>query len=692
MKRSFLFEIGTEELPSGYIAPALDQIRIVLEKGLEEAGIEFDGMELFGSPRRLSLLIRGLAISGKGKVEEVAGPPRSIAFDEEGRPTQTAIGFAKAHGVDPSELIVKETPRGERVFAIKRISGVSTISYLREFLPSLVSSIYFPKSMRWGNGDLRFARPIRWILALFGDEIVDIELDGIRSGRITYGHRFLHPGPIEIYNPEDYPRILREVGKVVVDLRERMRIIKDQVNMLASSIGGTAFFPEGLLDKVANLVEYPTAFLGRFDERFLELPKPVLISSMVEHQHYFPVVDLEGNLMPYFVAVRNGDDRYIDVVAAGNERVLKARLADASFFFEEDLKRALEMRVEEQRRVVFQERLGSLYDKTMRLVELSAWLASILDPSLSQTVRRAALLSKCDLLTEMVQEFPNLQGIMGGEYARIQGEDEMVCTAIAEHYLPRGSSDPVPKSMGGVILSLADKLDNLVGYLGVGLIPTGSEDPYAVRRQASGILRIMIEKGIRIELGKLFEKALELLSDKLILDREEIIRNLREIMRGRLETILQERGIRYDEIDAVLEIGFDDVPDLVLRADAIRSFRGFEPLMVAVKRAANIVRIAEGKGIYPKPFDPSILSEPAEIELYRKASSMERDVEVLASEGRYKELLALLSDLKPYIDRLFDEVMVMVEDERIRDNRLALLRRIVGFFRKVGDFSKIVES
>ena len=692
MKRDFLFEIGTEELPSGYIIPALKEMKAMLEKGFEDAGIKFDGIEVFGSPRRLTAMVRGLSVFGEGRVEEVAGPPSSAAFDEDGRPTRTAIGFARAHGVDPSELVVKETPKGKRVFVVKRVSGVKTISYLKDLLPSMISSISFPKSMRWGDGDLRFARPIRWILAVFGDEVVEFELNGIRSGRTTYGHRFLHPGPIDIYDVEGYPGILMEIGKVVVSPEMRARMIEEQAVALASSVGGRPLFPEGLLDRVANLVEYPTALLGKFEERFLELPKPVLISSMVEHQHYFPVVDPEGRIMPYFVAVRNGDERNIDLVRAGNERVLRARLADASFFLEEDLKRPLEDRLEGEKRVIFQERLGSLYDKTMRLVELVGWLSSILDPSISETVKRAALLSKCDLLTEMVQEFPNLQGIMGGEYARIQGEEEGVCRAIAEHYLPRSSSDPVPQSMEGAILSLADKLDNLVGYIGVGIMPTGSEDPYAIRRQASGILRILMEKGIRIGIRAMMGKALELLSNRIILGKEEIFQNLSEIIRGRLETILQERGVRYDEIEAVLEIGFDDIPDLILRADAIKSFRGFEPLMIAVKRAANIVRIAEGKGIRPKPFDPSMLSEPAEEELYRQASSMEREAEILASSGRYKELLSLLSKLKPYIDRLFDEVMVMVEDERIRDNRLALLRWIVGFFRKVGDFSRITEA
>ncbi len=685
-----LLEIGTEEIPARFMPGALRYMEEFVSKGLEERRVDFDRVYATGTPRRLVLFVYGVSERQRDLEEEVIGPPARVAFDATGKVTRAGEGFARAQGVSVEELKVKQTPKGEYVYIVKREEGRPTIELLPELFREMILKFPWPKSMRWGSRKIRFARPIHWILALFDEEVVRFSVADIESSNITYGHRFLAPGAIEVKTPEDYPQVM-EKAYVVFDHNRRRELIKEQVKEKAREVGGVPDEDEELLEEVNFLVEYPVATVGSFDKKFLELPQEVLIVTMKEHQKYFPVFDEEGRIKPHFVVVNNIITDDMELITRGNERVLKARLADAKFFYEEDKKVPLEEMFERLKNVVFQEKLGTSYEKVMRFREIARNLAQRLVPDKLDKVDRCALLCKADLESQMVNEFDELQGIMGREYAYLRGEDPEVAEGIFEHYLPRFSGDRLPETDAGAIVGIADRIDTIVGCFGIGLIPTGSEDPYGMRRDALGIVQVLLHKGYRIDLGELVDMALELLKDRIERPAEQVKEDVLNFFRQRIYHLWVSEGYRYDLVDAVLEAGFSDVVDAKMRLDALRDLSeepDFESLMTTFKRVVNIIP----QGFSSVQVDASLFEKDVEERLHRAVLEVERDIDRLVSSGRYKEALTALASLKPLVDEFFDNVLVMDKDEAKRNNRLSLLNRIARMFAKIADLKKVVVS
>lgn len=669
----------------------LSQLKKITEEKLAEERLVFKEVSTYGTPRRLALYVTGLEEKQEDLVEEVKGPSQRVAFDEEGRPTKAAKGFARSQGVAVEELVVKETRGGAYVYAIKKKEGIPTIQVLPSLLPQLIRGLSFPKPMRWGNGEMRFARPIRWLVALYGEEVVGFSLAGLVADRLTRGHRFLCPEPIVLKQPADYFSEL-EKGFVIVDQNRRRQMIWEQVQNLAEEIGGRVEPDEELLEEVTYLVEYPTALVGSFAEEYLQLPEEVLITPMREHQRYFPVRDREGRLLNRFITVRNGTSDHLEIVREGNEKVLRARLADAKFFYQEDLKYRLADKVEKLKEIVFQERLGTVWDKVERLKPLTRYLITVLgmDAGLIPAAERAAYLCKADLVTNMVYEFPELQGIMGYYYARHDGEEDRVSMAIREHYLPRFAGDVLPQSPLGMVLSIADRIDSIVGCFAVGIQPTGSQDPYALRRQALGICNIILERGLEFSLHQLIRQAYGLYRDKTELEfsEAEVVEQVGSFFRQRLENILEEKGIRYDVVKAVVSAQWDDLYDAYLRAVAVQEFRqdpGFEELLTAFNRAGNLAGKAEVGSVNPELFE-----EKVEMELYDAFARVKERGEPLLNGRSYAAALKEIASLREPIDNFFNGVMVMVEDARLRNNRLALLKQITDYILRIADLSQIV--
>ncbi|MBU0568121.1 glycine--tRNA ligase subunit beta [bacterium] len=688
MRKDMLLEIGTEEIPAGYIQPALWQMERLAKNLLESERIGFGEVKTFGTPRRLALFVKGVSTSGEERIVEIVGPPKRVAFEKCGEPAKAGFGFAKSQGVEVGQLKIKETQKGEYVYVEKKLAGKETKEFLREVMPKIITSLSFAKSMCWGEGSLRFGRPIRWILSLFDRETVEFSLDGLSSGNLTFGHRFLSSGAIKVDRPDQYLEKLSQAF-CIANQEERREIVFQDLKRLAKEEGGEPLIEEGLLDEVTCLVEYPRVLLGHFEEEFLALPGDVLIASMTSHQRYFPVADKEGKLLPAFLVVSNNTQAADREITCGNQRVLRARLADAQFFFNEDRKVSLEERVEQERQVIFEERLGSLYDKTERIVKLAGFITSSVDSALVPVVERAAFLSKADLLTEMVGEFPKLQGIMGYHYALAQGEEKEVAEAIKEQYLPLGAKDSLPETLCGAILSLADKLDTIAGSFSIGLIPTGSEDPYGLRRQAQGAVNIILDKKLSLSLRLLINKALKGLGDKV---REEekkpILLAVLDFFAQRMRYILTEKGLELDEVEAVLAVGFDNLVETEERAKALNEVRveaDFESLSIGFKRAVNILKKGirdQGSGIRRE-----LLREKAEEELYSRYLEIESEVKGLLRKRNYQEALKILATLREPIDNFFDQVMVMVEDKDLCLNRLFLLKLVTDLFLKIADFS-----
>jgi len=688
MRKDMLLEIGTEEIPAGYIQPALWQMERLAKNLLESERIGFREVKTFGTPRRLALFVKGVSTSGEERIVEIVGPPKRVAFEKCGEPAKAGFGFAKSQGVEVGQLKIKETQKGEYVYVEKKLAGKETKEFLREVMPKIITSLSFAKSMCWGEGSLRFGRPIRWILSLFDRETVEFSLDGLSSGNLTFGHRFLSSGAIKVDRPDQYLEKLSQAF-CIANQEERREIVFQDLKRLAKEEGGEPLIEEGLLDEVTCLVEYPRVLLGHFEEEFLALPGDVLIASMTSHQRYFPVADKEGKLLPAFLVVSNNTQAADREITCGNQRVLRARLADAQFFFNEDRKVSLEERVEQERQVIFEERLGSLYDKTERIVKLAGFITSSVDSALVPVVERAAFLSKADLLTEMVGEFPKLQGIMGYHYALAQGEEKEVAEAIKEQYLPLGAKDSLPETLCGAILSLADKLDTIAGSFSIGLIPTGSEDPYGLRRQAQGAVNIILDKKLSLSLRLLINKALKGLGDKV---REEekkpILLAVLDFFAQRMRYILTEKGLELDEVEAVLAVGFDNLVETEERAKALNEVRveaDFESLSIGFKRAVNILKKGirdQGSGIRRE-----LLREKAEEELYSRYLEIESEVKGLLRKRNYQEALKILATLREPIDNFFDQVMVMVEDKDLCLNRLFLLKLVTDLFLKIADFS-----
>ncbi|MFZ3065618.1 MAG: glycine--tRNA ligase subunit beta [Nitrospirota bacterium] len=686
MPADIIFEIGTEEIPARFIPSALERMKEDFSVLLNEQGISFKTAESYGTPRRLLLYVKDAAEKQAEKSVEVIGPAKAVAYDKDGAPTKAAIGFAKGQGIDVKELQLKKTDKGEYICALKKEGGRDTEGLLSELLPRFLLKIDFPKSMYWDDKKIRFARPIRWLTALYGNKPVRFEVANVKSSNMSRGHRFMSPGAFVIGDKESYLHQL-EANYVIVEPAKRRKMIIEQIEQIAKEKGGSVLKDEELIDTVTFLVEYPAAICGDFDKKYLELPKDILINAMKEHQKYFSIIDKNEKLMPHFICIANTKAKDMDIVKKGNERVLRARLDDASFYFKEDRKKKLSDRTNDLKGVVFQEQLGTLYDKVQRDVALTEYLAPIIDAKLLEPVKRAAYLCKSDLLTGVVGEFPKLQGIIGREYALLDGEKKETADAIYEHYLPRFAGDELPKTNAGMILSIADKIDNICGCFAIGLIPTGSQDPYALRRQGLGILQILLSKKIHISLIGLVESALSALKDKAK-KTEDAKKDALDFIRQRMDNLLTSEGYRYDIVDAVLTAKFDDPYDCFLRIQALNKLKDepyFEPLMISFKRVINIV---------PKDFkgavDEKALKEPAEKELCKAYMALKADITPLIKEYNYELALRKISTLKKEVDAFFDKVLVMDKDEMIKGNRLSLLKEIGLLFNIIADFSKIV--
>ncbi len=685
---TLLFEIGTEEIPARFMPGALAYMEDYIKKSLSELRVDYGRVYATGTPRRLVLKVEDVAPSQRDLEQEVIGPPAKVAFDATGKVTKAGEGFARAQGVGVEELKVKQTKKGEYVYIVKREKGRPTEELLPEVLKNMVLKFPWPKSMRWGKRKIRFARPIHWFLALFDDKIIKFSVSDIESSNVTYGHRFLAPDPIEIRHPDEYAEAM-ERAFVVYDHNARRELIKQQVRECAESVGGLPDDDPDLLEEVTFLVEYPVATVGKFSKKFLDLPQEVLTTTMKEHQKYFPVFNQKGEIMPYFVVVNNIKTDNMDIITQGNERVLRARLSDAKFFYEEDKKVPLEQMFERLKDVVFQEKLGTSYEKVMRFKRIACRLAEKLVPEKLSKVERCALLCKADLESQMVNEFDELQGIMGREYAYAQGEDPEVAEGIFEHYLPRFSGDRLPETDTGAIVGIADRIDTIVGCFGIGLVPTGSEDPYGLRRDALGIIQVLLHKGYRVSLSWLVDEALALLKDKIEKPADEVKEEVLSFFRQRLYHLWVSEGYRYDLVDAVLEAGFDDVVDAKNRLDALSELAksdNFESLMTTFKRVVNIIP----DGFTETEVDESLFDKAQEKSLYEAVCAIEGEVEKLVSEGRYKEALEKLSSLKAKVDEFFDNVLVMDKDEAKKNNRLSLLNRIARLFSRIADLRKVV--
>lgn len=692
MAKDLLFEIGTEEIPARFMEPALKQMRELAEAGLKEHRLEFSKINVYGTPRRLALLVQELAETQADLEEEVKGPSEKAAYDAQGNPTKAALGFARGQGVDVANLKIKETPQGNYVFAMKKSIGQPAETVLPGILISIVHKLYFPKPMRWGELEMKFARPIRWLVALFGNEVLDVEIEGLKAGRTSRSHRFLGSGTVELSKPDEYIPKLKE-NYCIVDQEERKEIIWQQILETARLNEGQVHFDAELLNEVTYLLEYPTALCGSFEEKYLELPQEVLITPMREHQRYFPVFKEDGTLLPKFITVRNGISEYIDTVTAGNEKVLRARLADAEFFYREDLKKSLADNVGKLKSIVFHEKLGSLFAKVERVQHLSQFIGRQLGFSSEElnATDRAAYLAKADLVSNVVYEFPELQGIMGEYYARHAGEDEAVSTAIREHYLPRFSGDEVPQTKAGIAVAIADKLDSIVGFFGMDIQPTGSQDPYALRRQAQGIVHTILKHNLELSLKKLVQESYRLFGEQVafINDEEKTLGDIQAFFKQRMDNVLAESGIRYDIINAVLTGEIDNLWLIKEKAFAISGFREsikFRQLIAGFTRTANLAKNAVHSTICEELF-----AEPEESRLFQEFKKVREQADQFLKEKEYQMALSAIAELSGVIDDFFSAVMVMVEDQKVKENRLALLKQISDYVTGIADLSQLVD-
>lgn len=684
MSKTLLLEIGTEEVPAHVMPGILSQLKENAAKTFEELRIEYKNIKTLGTPRRSALLVEGLAEQQADLSKENRGPAVNIAFDADGNPTKAAQGFARGQGVKPEELVTKDG----YVYAMVHEKGGQTVDLLGDTLKGLVDGLNFPNNMHWADLDYKFIRPLRWLVALYGQDVIDFEVANVKSGRTSRGHRFLSEGDFEIADAEDYVDACRKAS-IIVDQNERCEMIRQQIAEVAAANGGQAEVNEDLLEEVLYLVEYPTALCGKFDEKYLALPAEAVITPMRDHQRYFPVLK-DGQLLPLFITIRNGGKEHLETVQHGNERVLRARLEDAQFFFDEDRKKTLEQHGEKLKTVVFQDGLGTIYDKALRLEVLAGYIADAIGANEQdkKDAVRAAKLAKADLVTGMVTEFTELQGVMGREYALLDGETKAVAQAIDEHYMPRFAGDSQPASVAGRIVSLADKIDTIVGTFSRGLIPTGSQDPFALRRQALGIVNMLKEAQYHISLSQLVAKAMELLKIADAGQQAKLQNDVADFMKLRLKNVLADAGIRYDVVDAVF-VTVDDIYGVFLRAQAVNEAvkQDMEKTIQAFVRTGNIARKAED---VQAAVETDLLAEQVEKDLCKAyeaaASKVEREIEA----QDYAGAIATLSQLAAPIDAFFDGVMVMDKDEKIKNNRLGLLKLVDNLICQVADFSKIV--
>ena len=718
-----LFEIGTEEIPAKFMPGILAQLQEMAAKKMTELRIPFEAVKVYGTPRRMTFIASGVAETQADSTVEAKGPSAKIAFVN-GAPSKAAQGFARGQGVDVNDLVIRDN----YVYAIKHLAGAPVIDLLPGLLQDILTSLNFPKNMRWADHDFRFVRPIRWLVALFGDKVIPVEITGVKSGKFSRGHRFLRPSAIdaakehesildaakaaletvaakakntvasaaigttnavEIPCADDYEKVLYD-NFVMVDQDARRVLIRKQVTDLAIAEGGHAEIDEDLLEEVNYLVEWPTALCGKFEEKFLALPKECIITPMREHQRYFPVLKEDGSLLNKFITVRNGGKEHLEIVAHGNERVLRARLADAEFFFNEDRKQPLEARLAKLCTVSFQEGLGNMNDKSQRLVKAADMIAFGLNSKVDkEKLARTALLCKTDLVTGMVVEFTELQGVMGREYALLDGEAPEVAKGIFEHYMPRFAGDELPATDIGRIVGIADKLDNIVATFSRGLAPTGSQDPYALRRQALGIINILIDGNYHVSMVKLIAGVAYLLNIPAE-KTKEVIMPVMDFFKQRLKNMLLDQGIRYDVVDAVLaDDRNDDIADLAARAQALNAFVVSEEapaLIQAATRVANLCKKIEQE----TAINTNIFQNPAEGELHKAVTAVNNEVLLATVQFNYAEVLQIACKLVAPINKFFEDVMVMDNDEQIKNNRLALLSAVKDVTHAVGDLNLIV--
>ncbi|MFP4079670.1 MAG: glycine--tRNA ligase subunit beta [Ectothiorhodospira sp.] len=686
-RSDLLIEIGTEELPPKALKTLRDAFAEGVRRGLEEAGLAPAGARGLAAPRRLAVLLEGVPLRQADQPMERRGPAVQAAFDAEGRPTRAAEGFARSCGVAVADLERMETDKGAWLVHRHVEPGRPTEDLVPGIVEAALAGLPIPKRMRWGEGDAEFVRPVHWVVLLLGDRVIPATILGVQAGGETRGHRFHHPEPLPLAAPADYLPVLEQRGHVLADFEARREAIRDQVERAAAQAGGRAVMAPGLLDEVTALVEWPVAVLGHFDARFLEVPQEALISTMQDNQKYFPVVDDAGRLMPHFITISNVDSREPERVREGNERVIRPRFADAEFFWNQDRKRPLESHLEGLRQVVFQQKLGTLHDKTQRVTALAEHLAGALGAPVDP-VRRAARLSQCDLQTLMVYEFTELQGTMGRYYALHDGEPGAVARALEEQYLPRHAGDALPSDAVGQVLALADRLDTLTGIFAIGLRPSGTKDPFGLRRAALGVLRILVEAGLPLDLEDLLQRAAA--QHDPAVAAPAAVPQVLEYMLERLRAYYQDRGIRPEVFEAVRAVHPTRPLDFDRRVRAVEHFRTLpqaEALAAAHKRIHNILRKVEGA--LPGSVDPALLAEPAEQALHARLEALRGEVTAQLDAGDYTGGLTALAALREPVDAFFDQVMVMAEDPALRDNRIALLNQLAALFLRVADLSRL---
>ena len=686
-QKDLLIELGTEELPPKALPTLSAAFTRGVVEGLKEKGLSFGEVRSFASPRRLGVLVSSLDTHQADKEVARRGPALQAAFDDDGRPTRAAEGFARSCGVSVDDLERVETEKGAWLYFRSVQQGQATSALVPEIVESSLAGLPIPKRMRWGAGEEQFVRPVHWLVLLFGDEVIPATILGAEAGRETRGHRFHHPDPLTLDAPADYAGLLEREGHVVADFARRREIIREQVEKTAAELGGRALIDDALLDEVTALVEWPVALAGGFEEKFLEVPHETLITTMQDNQKYFAVFDENGRLLPHFITIANIESRNPAVVIEGNERVIRPRFADAVFFWEQDQKQKLADRIESLKSILFQQKLGTLYDKSQRVRTLAAHIAAAIGADVAKA-ERAAELAKCDLMTDMVGEFPKLQGIAGRYYAEIDGEAPEVAAALDEQYMPRHAGDALPATSTGKVLALADKFDTLVGIFGIGQKPTGAKDPFALRRAALGVLRIIIEGKLPLDLRDLYEKAAALLGDRI--DEADAVESCLDYTLERLKAYYQEQGVEVDVIDAVLAQKPTAPLDFDRRVRAVSAFRKLEQaesLAAANKRIGNILKKVEQP--LPEEVGEALLVEPAEQALHAQLRELRGEVTALFEAGDYEPALMKLAGLREAVDRFFDDVMVMAEDAALQRNRLALLNQLRGLFLRVADLSRL---
>ncbi len=687
MANDYLLEIGCEEIPAGFIGPALWYGGQQFTEVLKKARLSFEKVDIYGTPRRLAYVIRGLQEKQKASEETVLGPPKSIAYDAQGRPTKAAEGFARSQGVSVSALKVFPTDRGEYLGVIREEAARPVEEILPHLVADWIPTIPFKKSMRWADLDIRFARPVHWIVSLYGNRVLPFPFGNVTAGNVTYGHRFLAPGPIVLSSPGEYFDKLAR-AHVFVDLEVRKEKIRAGIREVERRIGRTWVEDEPLVETVANLVEHPVILHGRFEEKYLSLPREILITSMRNNQKYFVFEDGQGALYPGFAFASNMVVPDDGVVVAGNERVIRARLSDAEFYFQDDLRRPLFERAQKLKSVLFQADLGTYWEKVERMAEVAAYVARTSFPGKEEGSRRAAYLAKADLTTGVVKEFPELQGVIGRDYARKTGEPEELAQAVYEHYLPKGLSDELPRTDVGAAVAIADKVDMVCGCFGVGLLPTGTADPYGLRRMTLGFLSILDAKEIRVPVEGLVDLSLTTLAGKLKSPAPEVKRKVMEFVSGRLFNLWTSQGTPADLADAVLAAGLTDLPDLRAKLSALVRFRaeaGFEPLAEVFKRAINITKGYDG----PLAVDEALFEHEEERALSAAVREVAGRVTGAARSGRYEEAFREMARLQPVVSAFFGKVLVMAKEEKVKANRLALLATLSRMFASVADFSRV---